>query len=131
MDNLDKNLQEELKNLMFKSNVEELRESIVDEESEYSEQLDMLVEIAALALQILNKSGEMLNDFKVMEDSTDEIRNLMSQEMLLDLIQILSEIIVLLKLPKNMMEEFVDSMSMPPKFVALNLATSILGRMYK
>lgn len=127
MNELNENLREDLGELLFKNELEKLREKVVDNDSIYKEQLDMLVDMLGLVKKLADLNGKMLN---TLNDEVEEVKNLTAQEMIFDLLGCVENNIKTMAMPRQLVEESIKEFGVPAKELALKLATNLLFKNY-
>ena len=125
MNELNENLRNDLGELLIKNELEKLREKVVDNNSIYKEQLDMLVDMLGLVKKLADLNGKMLNS---LNDEVEEVRNLTLQDTLMDLIDNIFNAIITITLPRQSMENTIKEFGVPARELAVNLAVNLIKR---
>ena len=125
MNELNENLRNDLGELLIKNELEKLREKVVDNNSIYKEQLDMLIDMLGLVKKLADLNGKMLNS---LNDEVEEVRNLTLQDTLMDLIDNIFNAIITITLPRQSMENSIKEFGVPARELAVNLAVNLVKR---
>ena len=125
MNELNENLRNDLGELLIKNELEKLREKVVDNNSIYKEQLDMLIDMLGLVKKLADLNGKMLNS---LNDEVEEVRNLTLQDTLMDLIDNIFNAIITITLPRQSMENSIKEFGVPARELAVNLAVNLIKR---
>ena len=125
MNELNENLRNDLGELLIKNELEKLREKVVDNNSIYKEQLDMLIDMLGLVKKLADLNGKMLNS---LNDEVEEVRNLTLQDTLMDLIDNIFNAIITITLPRQSMENSIKEFGVPARELAVNLVVNLVKR---
>lgn len=125
MNELNENLRNDLGELLIKNELEKLREKVVDNNSIYKEQLDMLIDMLGLVKKLADLNGKMLNS---LNDEVEEVRNLTLQDTLMDLIDNIFNAVAIITLPRQAMENSIKEFGVPARELAVNLAVNLVKR---
>lgn len=125
MNELNENLRNDLVDSLFKDELEQLREEIIDKDSIYKEQLNMLIDILDSTKKLMDLNGKMLIK---LNDSVEEVRTLTLQDTVTDLIDDIFNAIITITLPRQSMENTIKEFGVPARELAVNLAVNLIKR---
>ena len=125
MNELNENLRNDLVDSLFKDELEQLREEIIDKDSIYKEQLNMLIDILDSTKKLMDLNGKMLIK---LNDSVEEVRTLTLQDTVTDLIDDILDAIITITLPRQSMENTIKEFGVPARELAVNLAVNLIKR---
>lgn len=125
MNELNENLRNDLVDSLFKDELKKLREEIIDKDSIYKEQLNMLINILDSTKMLMDLNGKMLNN---LNDTVEEVRNLTLQDTLMDLIDNIFNAIITITQPRQSMENTIKEFGVPARELAVNLAVNLIKR---
>lgn len=125
MNELNENLRNDLVDSLFKDELKKLREEIIDKDSIYKEQLNMLINILDSTKKLMDLNGKMLIK---LNDSVEEVRTLTLQDTVTDLIDDIFNAIITITLPRQSMENTIKEFGVPARELAVNLAVNLIKR---